>query len=195
MDDKASAKLNQMIKDGSPERAIQSFYRQVLENHMRLSDLADAKANTLLYINAILISLFAASLFSKFDVVSNRYLIIPSLVLMLFSLIVIYLSVIVTNPKISSGKFTQEDIETNKVNLLFFGNFYNMDLNIYEDAVMKSFATKEKIYAMLTKDLYFQGVVLDKKYRLLKRTYTVFIAGVVISCLLFALFFSFGQNV
>lgn len=193
MDDKASAKLNQMIKDGSPERAIQSFYRQVLENHMRLSDLADAKANTLLYINAILISLFAASLFSKFDVAENRYLIIPSLILLLFSLIVIYLSVIVTSPKISSGKFTQEDIDANKVNLMFFGNFYNMDLDVYEKAVKKTFVSKEKIYSMLTKDLYFQGVVLDKKYRLLKTTYTVFISGIIISCILFVVSFSLFQ--
>ena len=135
----------------------------MLDNHLRLSDLADSKANTLLYINAILISLFAASLFSKFDVESNKYLIIPSLVLLTFSLIVIYLSVLVTNPKVSSGRFTKEDIESNNVNLMFFGNFYKMDLDVYEDAVKKSLKSKEKIYGMLTKDLYFQGVVLDKK--------------------------------
>ena len=188
-----SAKLKQMIEDDSPERAIQSFYRQVLDNHLRLSDLADSKANTLLYINAILISLFAASLFSKFDVESNKYLIIPSLVLLTFSLIVIYLSVLVTNPKVSSGRFTKEDIESNNVNLMFFGNFYKMDLDVYEDAVKKSLKSKEKIYGMLTKDLYFQGVVLDKKYRLLKTTYTVFICGLLISCGFYAVAYSLTQ--
>jgi hypothetical protein len=47
--------------------------------------------------------------------------------------------------------------------------------------------SKESIYDSLTMDLYYLGLVLKKKYQLLRRTYTVFIIGVVLSVIAFAL--------
>ncbi|WP_452598385.1 Pycsar system effector family protein, partial [Pontimicrobium sp. MEBiC01747] len=40
-----------------------------------------------------------------------------------------------------------------------------------------------------SKDLYFLGVVLNTKYRILRITYTIFMAGIVISVLAFAISF------
>jgi len=57
------AKVN--LKNQSPERAIQTLFRTALRNHIKLSDIADTKANILLSVNAIIISLALANLIPK----------------------------------------------------------------------------------------------------------------------------------
>ena len=48
---------------------------------------------------------------------------------------------------------------------------------------------KEYLYSSMTKDLYFLGKVLDRKYKLLRITYTIFIIGILISVAAFAISF------
>lgn len=52
--------------------------------------------------------------------------IIPTIIFVVFAVITIGLSVIVTRPNVTRGKFTKKDVANKKVNLLFFGNFYKM---------------------------------------------------------------------
>src|SRR5690606_14431425 len=59
------AKLKAKYKNDSPERGIQTFYRVALRNHIKLSDIADTKANIMLSVNAIIISLVLSNLISK----------------------------------------------------------------------------------------------------------------------------------
>jgi len=55
---------------------------------------------------------------------------------------------------------------------------------------------RDYVYSSLTKDLYFLGKVLDRKYRILRWTYTIFVVGIIISIISFAISFSiFDQSV
>ena len=83
----------------------------------------------------------------------------------------------------------KEDVENQKVNLTFFGNFHKMELEQFEWAVEELLKDRNYVYKSLTKDLYFLGKVLDRKYRILRITYTIFVAGTVISLIAFAAFF------
>ncbi|QLE00704.1 HD domain-containing protein [Galbibacter sp. BG1] len=183
-------KLKVKLKSESPSRGVQTLYRTALRNHMKLSDIADAKANILLSVNAIIISLALANLIPKLDSLSNQHLIIPSLVLVVFSVISIIFAILSTKPNVSGGEFTQKDLESRKVNLLFFGNFYKMPLETYEDAMEEVLEDTDLIYGQLTKDLYYLGVVLARKYRLLRITYTVFMIGMISSVLTFIFAFT-----
>src|SRR5690606_23744634 len=127
--------LKAQYKKESPDRSIQTLYRVTLRNHLKLSDIADTKANILLSVNAIIISLVLANLLTKLDSPSNSYLIYPTFVLILFSVASMILSGSATRPNITSGKFTKEDVEQKRVNLLFFGNFHKMKLEEYEWAL------------------------------------------------------------
>ena len=118
------------------------------------------------------------------------HIIIPSLIFLLVSLVTIVLAILSTRPNISSGKFSKEDIKQNKVNLLFFGNFYNMKLDEYEWAIGELMKNDENLYGTMIKDQYFLGKVLAKKYKLLRVAYTVFMYGIVISVLAFVLAFT-----
>lgn len=179
------AKLKAKYKNESPERAIQSFYRTALRNHMKLSDIADTKANILLSVNAIIISLVLANLISKLD--TNPYLTYPTALFTLVGVVSMIMSIIATRPNITSGKFTKEDVANKNVNLTFFGNFHKMELNEFEWAIDELIKDKDYVYSCMTKDLYFLGKVLDRKYRILRATYTVFMVGIVISVIAFAI--------
>jgi hypothetical protein len=104
------------------------------------------------------------------------------------------MAVIATRPNVGSGKFSKADVANKKVNLLFFGNFHKMKLEEYELALQELVKDKEYIYSSLTKDLYFLGLVLNRKYLILRWTYTIFVIGIIVSVVAFALaFFYFGN--
>ena len=177
------AKYKAQYKNESPERGIQTFYRVALRNHIKLSDIADTKANILLSVNAIIISLVLANLISKLD--NNAYLIYPTAIFTLSCVISMVLSIIATRPNITSGEFTKEDVANKNVNLTFFGNFHKMELNEFEWAINELLKDKNYVYSSLTKDLYFLGKVLERKYRILRVTYTIFMIGMIISVISF----------
>lgn len=185
------AQLKVKYKDASPDRGIQTFYRTALRNHIKLSDIADTKANILLSVNAIIISLTLANLFSKFD--TNPYLIWPTAVFVVSSAVTMILAVIATRPNVTRGEFTKEDVKNKSVNLTFFGNFHKMELSQYQWAIDELLKDREYIYSSLTKDLYFLGKVLDRKYRILRLTYTIFVLGTIISIIAFGLSFGFAD--
>jgi tRNA A37 threonylcarbamoyladenosine modification protein TsaB len=178
------------LKNQSPERAIQTLFRTTLRNHIKLSDIADTKANILLSVNAIIISLALANIIPKLDQVSNRHLLYPTLVLILFSVASIILSIASTRPNVTSGEFTDEQVAKREVNLLFFGNFHKVPFDRYEKALMGLINDKEEIYQSLLKDLWSLGVVLNRKYKLLRWTYTIFMIGIISSVIAFIIAFT-----
>lgn len=178
------AKYKAQYKNDSPERGIQTFYRTALRNHIKLSDIADTKANILLSVNAIIISLVLANLISKLD--TNPYLVYPTAIFTLSSVISMILSIIATRPNVTSGEFTKEDVINKNVNLTFFGNFHKMKLEEFEWAISELLKDKDYVYNSLTKDLYFLGKVLERKYRILRITYSIFMTGIIISVIAFA---------
>ena len=193
-DEKEIAKkeaLKAKYKSESPDRGIQTLFRVTLKNHLTLSDIADTKANILLSVNAIIISVALSNLIPKLDNPSNAYLIYPTLIFITFSVISMVLAVLATRPNVTSGKFSKEDVTNKKVNLLFFGNFHKMQLDDYEWAIKELVKDNQYIYSSLTKDLYFLGLVLNRKYKILRITYTFFIVGIVISVIAFGIAFRF----
>jgi len=175
-----------------PERGIETMFRVTLKNHITLSNIADTKANILLSVNAIIVSLVLANLIPKLDNPSNQYLIYPTIIFVLFTVTSIILSVLATRPNVTSGKFTKEDVANKKVNLLFFGNFHKMSLNDFEWAMGEMMQDREYLYSSMKKDLYFLGLVLDKKYKILRLTYSVFMVGIIVSVIAFAIAFQYS---
>ncbi|WP_417786440.1 Pycsar system effector family protein [Tenacibaculum sp.] len=172
-----------------PERGIETMFRVALRNHITLSDIADTKANILLSVNAIIISMTLSTLIPKLDNPSNHYLITPTIVFVFFTVISIVLSVLATRPNVTEGKFTKEDVANKKVNLLFFGNFHQMKLPDFDWAMSEMMKDRDYLYGSLTKDLYFLGLVLNRKYKILRITYTVFMIGILVSVISFAIAF------
>ena len=189
--EKQKAKYKADFKNDNPERSIQTLFRTTLRNHINLSEIADTKANILLSVNAIIISLALSNIIPKLDNPSNQHLMIPSLILVAFSVATIIMSIMSTRPQLTQGKFTKEQVRNRKVNILFFGNFHKMSFDNYKWGIDQIIDDKDYVYEALTRDLHSLGIVLARKYNLLRWTYTVFVIGLLLSVLSFLVGFAF----
>lgn len=173
-------------KEEKSDRSVDTLFRVTLNNHTRLSDIADSKANILLSVNAIIISVCLSVLVPKLDTPKNTHLIIPTFMLLLSSVFTIIFAILSTKPNVTKSNFTKQDVADRKVNLLFFGNFHQMFFDDFQNSMRDLIKDREYIYDSMMKDLYFLGKVLDRKYKLLSITYKIFMAGIIISVLSFA---------
>lgn len=170
-------------KSDRPDKGIETMFRITSGNHQRLSDMADNKAHIMISTNSIILSVILSILLRKLE--DNPHLIIPTLILLIICVVTMVFSILATRPSIPKGVFTPEDIAQKRVNLLFFGNFYRMSLPDYEGGMLKMMDDREFLYGSLIRDLYAQGVVLGRKYRLLRIAYNVFMFGIIASVLAF----------
>jgi predicted metal-dependent HD superfamily phosphohydrolase len=168
-----------------PVRGIETIFRMNSTNNIRMSIMADRKAHIMISVNSIIISVTLGLVIKNLN--DNRHLLIPALIILTVSVISIIYAILATRPKMMDGKFTHEQVEKKSVNLFFFGSFYNMRLAEYEEGIRTMITDKQFIQNSLTKDIYWQGKVLGRKYRLLNISYTVFMYGLIISVLAFTL--------
>jgi predicted metal-dependent HD superfamily phosphohydrolase len=166
-----------------PERGIETMFRISSNNHQRLSDMADNKAHIMITTTSIIISVLLSLLLRKLE--DNPQLIIPTMLLLAVCVITMVFSILATRPNLPEGTFTQQDIDTRKVNLLFFGNFYKMSFEDYDSGMKQMMNDRDFLYGSLTKDVYSQGIVLGRKYRLLRKGYNVFMYGIIASVIAF----------
>ena len=176
-------------KTEKTDRGVDTLFRVTLSNHTRLSGIADSKANILLSVNAIIISIALSSIIPKLDSPKNAHLVIPTFVMLMSSVITIIFAILSTRPKVTSGYFTREDVEAKKVNLMFFGNFFKMPLHEYEWAMNEMMKDRDYLYSNMIKDLYYLGLVLQRKYNLLRIAYNLFMAGIIITVIAFIIAF------
>ncbi|MBZ4033280.1 DUF5706 domain-containing protein [Flavobacterium sp. 17A] len=176
-------------KAEKPDRGIDTLFRVTLGNHTRLSGIADSKANILLSVNAIIISIALSSIIPKLDSPKNAHLVVPTFIMLMSSVITIIFAILSTRPKVTSGFFTRDDVEAKKVNLMFFGNFYKMPLEDYDWAMNEMMKDRDYLYSTMIKDLYYLGLVLQRKYNLLRIAYNFFMVGIIITVISFVIAF------
>ena len=168
-------------------RGVETMFRTTYRTHVNLSSIADNKANIMLSINAIIVSIVVANLVPKFGDIPQ--LILPTILLLTVCLVALVYAILATRPKVTEGKFSREDIEQKRANLLFFGNFYDMDIEDFHWGMTEMIKDSDFLYSSMTRDLYYLGIVLAKKYRYLAICYSVFMYGLIISVIVFALAF------
>jgi predicted metal-dependent HD superfamily phosphohydrolase len=167
----------------SPARTIETMFRITSTNSQRLSVQADAKAHILISVNTIIISVLFTVIVRKM----NEYaaFMIPVIILLLVALATVIFSILATKPGTPKGVFSHTDVKQHKVNLLFFGNFYNMDFDQYCKSMLEVMNDRQFLYINLLRNLHEHGVVLGKKYKLLKIAYNVFMYGLSLSVIAF----------
>ncbi len=180
---KKKKKKDRNLKELNLGRGVETMFRTTYRTHINLSSIADNKANIMLSINAIIISIVVSNLASKLD--TNPYLIIPTTLLLLVCLLSLVFAILSTRPKITEGRFSKGDIQQKKANLLFFGNFYRMEVDDFHWGMMEMIKDSDFLYSSMTRDLYYLGVVLAKKYKYLRVCYNVFMYGMIVALLSF----------
>lgn len=171
------------VNDIRPDRGIETMFRATYRVHINLSSIADNKANILLSINAIIISIVISEFIQSY----NNFLIIPGAIMMLVCMSTIVFAILSTRPTVSSGIFDKDDILHKRTNLLFFGNFYKMEMEDYLWGIGEMMKDSDYLYGSMTKDIYFLGKVLARKFKLLRIAYNIFMYGMILVLIAFGL--------
>ncbi len=178
---KAEEKLKlKPVKDG---RGIETLYRSVYNYHINLTSIADNKANMMISINTIIISivitLFGTGFtFSSQSAFSSVRFVFPMAFLLLTSLLAVVFAILSARPNVT----TKEKYELSKKDssILFFGNFAQLQLKEFVQRINELKEEKDELYESMSIDIYYLGSVLIKKYNYLSWSYNIFMFGMVI---------------
>ncbi len=170
-----------------PERGVETMFRTTSQNHLMLSQMADNKANILITINSIILSVVVSVLVRKLE--ENPALVMPTILLITVCLATTVFAILATRPNLSDGRFTREDVKGKRTNLLFFGNFHGMSVEDYEWSMKEMMKDGDYLYGSLIKDIYYLGKVLGTKYKFLRIAYNIFMFGFVIAVVSFIIAF------
>lgn len=176
-------------------RGIDTLYRTGFRNHINLSRIADGKANMMISINTIVLSILLAISGAGLSFIENFFydspgFALPVLILLLSSLTALVFAVFSAKPSVTTYKLRKDfDPGSSDTNLLYFGNFLQLEKEDFVDYMSNLKVDQEQLYNDLSRDLYNLGLVLRKKYRLLTISYNVFVGGLVLSVMVFLIIY------
>lgn len=159
-------------------RGVETMFRTSYRVHMNLSSMADAKANIMISINGIIISIIIAAISPKID--TNPWLILPTSIMLLGALVSIVYAIRSARPRVSSKPVSLEDVGSNRANILFFGHFSNMTEDDFVIGMSNLISNQTGLYQNMIRDIYGLGSVLQRKYALLRMSYTMFMIALVL---------------
>ncbi len=178
-------KKQEEIPTLSDNKSAQMMFKTALRNHLDLSSLADNKANIMLSINALILTIVMPLAASY--VKDNFYMLVPMILLMTTCLFSIVFATLATRPIPMSGYTDVQSIKQNGANLFFFGNFYKMDLINYKAGMHHTITDDAVLDDAIMRDLFFLGKSLGIKYHQLRICYTIFLTGMVTTVMVFGI--------
>ncbi|MGE4586055.1 MAG: Pycsar system effector family protein [Mangrovibacterium sp.] len=190
---------NQHASSRPAAKGAESMFRLTASNQMRMSAMADKKANILISINSILISVSAALMSRQpltpvlGDSFPESDLFVPLVILFLFSLISLIFAIMACRPELNREKYSEDDLRERRVNLLSFGKFYQIPYKRYDQAVKEMLNDYDYLCTSLIRDQYYLGRSLFRKYKLLRIAYNIFMYGFIIAALVFAVIYWRGS--
>lgn len=149
------------------------------QHHVQLSTMADIKANILITVSSIVLTMSLRQ-------VSDPEMKLAMAVLSGFTLFALFLAVLAVLPKYRPIKLKEPDAPLPPgFNLLFFGHFAELKRERFEREVANVLQGQGDVYRTMARDLYGLGYYLSHfKYRYLRLSYLFFLAGFVLSSLI-----------
>lgn len=176
-EDKAAAQQPPEKKIGT-SRGVETLFRSAYRVQMDLTGLADNKANMMISINGIIISIIIASVAPKLD--ANPWLLIPTTLFLLGNLVSIVFAILAARPRVSSKPISLDDLRSSHGNILFFGNFANMSEDEFVEGLVDTIQDQEVLYETMIRNVYGLGSVLQKKFALLQIAYNSFMVALIL---------------
>ncbi len=173
-------------------KSAKTQFKTALRNHIDLSSIADNKANIMLSVNALIIT-FALPLLGK-EIAANRMLLFPTLMLLSVCVVSMIFATLATRPIPMKGYSSMESILAKKSNLFFFGNYFRMSFDEYEKGMNATIADDDILDTTIMRDLFFLGRTLGFKYAHLRKCYTIFMYGIIVTVIAFVIVFSFFMS-
>lgn len=160
------------------ERGVETLFRLLSKNQYALNAMIDKKSNILISINSLIMSIIIGTVMGQLG--QDPHLIYPVTMILLTNLISIGFAVIATRPELTHGN------ETTK-NLMFYGNFHHLEEKKYVSEVIGLMNEGDVLYETIAKDTFYLGKTMDRKFRLLRKSFDFFLVGIIISVVAFML--------
>lgn len=175
----------QYLDDDQPLRGVQTFFRTNYRIHINLSAIADNKANIMISVNSILISVLITALSYRNMAQTHPTVLLPVVIFLVTGLASLIFAVLSARPKVTMLNKNLTDKVQMRRNIAFFGNFVTLKLEEFEEMLDDVFRDGELLYGNMARDLYYLGKVLDKKYRYLTISYNIFMLGFIATVITF----------
>jgi hypothetical protein len=166
-----------------PAAHLDQMIRQTRAHHVSLSTMADRKANMMLTLASLMIPLSIKFLYDE-----RSHL--AAAILIGFCVLTILLAAFAAMPKIKTDNKTESKLDINAMsfNLLFFGSFAQMTYDEYKNAMETMMNDPNAVYETQLREIYTMGQYLaEKKYRFVQYSYLSFIAGVLVSSMVYVI--------
>jgi hypothetical protein len=158
-----------------PERgSADHLLRLLQQHHVQLSTMADTKANIIITVSSIVLTLTLGRM-------NDPDLRVGVMVLAVFTLIALLLAILAVLPKFR-GVARIDGALPPEFNVLFFGHFTGLDRERYKRE-MAAAMMPGKAYETVVGDVYSLGSYLAlHKYPYLRWSYLFFLSGFVLAC-------------
>ncbi len=162
-----------------PRSQLDHMLRQTRQNLVAYSQMADTKAQILLSLSSVLLSLSLTQ--------AHNPLITASITgLDVFLLIAIYLALLTVIGKVKVLDRHQHSIHDADYSPLFFGNYGDIPYKVYADHLAEIMNDTDATYEIMVKDIYYSGTyLLQTKYKYMRLAYLFFFAGLIASVALY----------
>jgi len=168
-------------------KSAQMMFKTALRNHIDLTSIADNKANIMLSINALIITISLPLLASSIS--NDAKMIFPTFILLTTCVASIIYATLATRPIKTKGLTSIEQIQGGPTNLFFYGNFYKMKFGDYKAGIRMILEDDAKLDDSIISDLYYLGKALGNKFKQLRVCYLIFMVGTTLTVLAFAILF------
>lgn len=160
-------------------KSSQMMFKTTLRNHIDLTSIADNKANIMLSINALIITVTMPLLVSNIE--GNKFMLIPTTILLLTCTLSIIFATLATRPVPTPGITKVDKVGNGVTNLFFYGNFWKMPLDSYKVGIEKVATNDAILDDTVVNDLYFLGKALGRKFFQLRICYSIFMIGMTLT--------------
>lgn len=162
-----------------PRQQLDHMLRETRLHLISFSQMADTKANILLSISSVLLSISLTR-------VSEPRFTEALIVLAGFLLITIFLALLTVIPRVQSFRHTKHSVHDPTYTPLYFGNYADIPYDEYLEDFEEIMNDSDRTYEVMVKEIYYSGVYLVKnKYKYIRLGYMFFFAGLIISTLIF----------
>jgi len=170
------------LREEESTRGGGGMFRNAYATHLSLSQMVDQKAHLMLGLNTFVLS---CVLVKKHGLLlsGNTSLLVPNLLLATLCVTCIILAILASRPAYRSRKPLKPG---QHANWLFFGDFSRYTPQEFHRQIGLLTRNKAALSEAMSRDLYWLGASLGRKYRYLALCYQVFFVGVILLAVVFA---------
>jgi len=160
-----------------PERNTgDNMLRTAQQHHVQLSVMADIKANIIITVSSIVLTMTLGRL-------DDPNLRVSAVTLLIFTTLALLLAILAVLPKYRPLRLKSATLPPT-FNLMFFGHFAELSRERFLAEISGAMKPDGTVYETMAKDLYSLGYYLAHfKYRYLRLSYLFFLTGFILASL------------